>query len=557
MSVPRWLRVLTVLSVALVLGPLAASTQQKPACSPNTTVNAPAGSLCGLATGNNVTAYLGIPYAAPPTGNLRWQNPQPFPTPLSSFAATALAPACSQNAMPSACTPPVPAIPQSEDCLFLNVWVPPGAKSQKLPVMVFIHGGSFLTGSGSSPAYQGDILAATGNVIVVTLNYRLGVLGFLSQPTILGSGNNNFGLRDQIAALQWVNRNISSFGGDPDNVTLFGESAGAMSVGLHALFTLRQNPGLFQKALMESNPFGVPYKTSAEASFVGGLFRESLGCSDLACLQSKSVEEILAAESTTLLTLAIPSVWNGLRSTLVWAPWIDGSLITSSVLSAADSGALTVPTLLGTNQNEGTIFASLISLKTKKPLSSLEYEALVLDLFSGSVLEAYPAKRCTTDCTPLLAQLITDGIFTCANRHLATASKSASTYAYQFTQVSNFNIWPQVDLCKDEVCHGAEVPYVFDQPQGFCPRDSFKGNEQALSTAVMGYWSSFASNNNPNGAGRFTWPAFGTSKSYLLLDESPSSGNDPFGTAANCSTVWESFYKSNPTWSSVVLRKRP
>ena len=556
MSVPRWLRALAVLFFVLVLGPLAARSQQKPACSPNTTVNSPAGSLCGI-TGTNATAYLCIPYAAAPVEGLRWQNPQPFPTPLSNFAATALSPACSQNAMPSSCTPPVPAMPQSEDCLYLNVWVPPGAKSQKLPVMVFIHGGSFLTGSGSSPSYNGDILAATGNVIVVTLNYRLGVLGFLSQPTLLGSGNNNFGLRDQIAALQWVNRNISSFGGDPDNVTLFGESAGAMSVGLHALFTMPQYPGLFQKALMESNPFGVPYKTSAEANFVGGRFLKSLGCSDVTCMQGKSVEEILKIESATLTTLALPSVWNGLGSTLVWAPWIDGSLITGSVLSAANSGALTVPTLLGTNLNEGTIFASIPSLKTKKPLLPLEYETLVLDLFSASVLSAYPAKGCGTDCTAQLAQLITDGIFTCANRHLATDSKSASTYAYQFTHVSSFNVWPQVTACADEVCHGAEVPYVFGHPEGFCPNDSFKDGEPALATSVMGYWASFAGSNNPNGGGRFSWPVFGAGKSYLLLDESPSSANDPFGTAANCSTVWESFYNSNPTWTSLVLGKKP
>lgn len=548
MSVPRWFRVLTVLLFVLFRSPLAAWTLVQPACSPNTTVNAPDGSLCGI-TANNVTAYLGIPYAAPPTGDRRWQNPQPVATRLSNFPATSLSPACSQNALQSSCKPSPPEIPQSEDCLYLNVWVPPGAKSTKLPVMVFIHGGAFVTGSGSSPSYNGANLSASGNVIVVTLNYRLGALGFLALPTFVGTENTNFGFRDQIAALQWVNRNIAAFGGDQHNVTVFGESAGAMSVGLHAMFTLQKFPGLFQKALMESNPFGIPYKTEGEAVSLGNDFRNFLKCSNVECLRKLPVEQILKAENSTLIKLSLPAIWNGLKSTLAWAPWIDNSLIDKSVLSAAGSGALTVPTLLGSNLNEGTLFVSLFTQGT--PLCPLAYEVLVPDLFSKDVLSAYP---CTgTDCSSQMAQLITDGVFTCPNRHLANSSKSASTYAYQFTQASNFNGWPGVPACQGEVCHGDEVPYVFNTPQGTCPTYSFQPAEQALANKVMGYWTSFASNGNPNGGGRFNWPLFASGKSYLLINESLKSASDPFGTAAKCSTVWENFYKSNPTWTSLVL----
>ena len=203
----------------------------------------------GRTTERPLYAYRGIPYAQPPVGALRWAAPQPLPAWTSPRSATAFGAICPQDGT---------ATGDSEDCLFLNVWTPQAAvqRGKRLPVMVFFHGGAFVYGAGSLPAYDGSYLAASGNVVVVTLNYRLGALGFLSVPELGLTGN--YGILDQRLALRWVARNIRAFGGDPDKVTLFGQSAGAMSVGLH-LFSIPDGRKLFRAAIMESNPLALPY----------------------------------------------------------------------------------------------------------------------------------------------------------------------------------------------------------------------------------------------------------------------------------------------------------
>src|SRR5262245_10120306 len=218
------------------------------------TVDAPTGQVCGLAietpanTGRALYSYRGIPYALPPVADLRWASPQPYPRWSDLRPATSFGAICPQDG----------ATDDSEDCLFLNIWTPRAAveRHQRLPVMVFIHGGYFVFGAGSDPLYDGSYLAASGNVVVVTLNYRLGALGFLAVPELGLTGN--YGIMDQGMALQWVGENIAAFGGDPFKVTIFGESAGAMSVGLH-LFSIPANRDRFRAAIMESNPLAIPY----------------------------------------------------------------------------------------------------------------------------------------------------------------------------------------------------------------------------------------------------------------------------------------------------------
>src|SRR5262245_3593825 len=220
------------------------------------TVDPPAGAVCGLAieapptTNRDLYSYRGIPYALPPVGDLRWAPPEAHPRWNDLRPATAFGAICPQDNVAG----------DSEDCLFLNIWTPRAVvdrqKPKQLPVMVFIHGGYFVFGAGSLPLYDGAYLAASGNVVVVTLNYRLGALGFLAVPELGLTGN--FGILDQRQALRWVAENIAAFGGDPSKVTIFGESAGAMSVGLH-LFSIPANRGLFRAAIMESNPLALPY----------------------------------------------------------------------------------------------------------------------------------------------------------------------------------------------------------------------------------------------------------------------------------------------------------
>lgn len=535
MSVPRWLHVLTGLSAALVLGPLAAWTQQKPACTPGTAINAPAGSLCGI-TADDVTAYLGIPFAQPPTGERRWKNPQP-PSPWSgTFQATQMANGCPQPNSMGSCSPG-----QTEDCLYLNIWVPEGTKpSSKLPVMVYIYGGAFITGSDALPVYNGTSLAVSGNAIIVNLNYRLGALGFLVLDGITDATNNNFGFRDQIMALQWVQTNIASFGGNPANVTIFGESAGAMSVGLHALSS-SQSSGLFNAAIMESNPLGIGYKNLQQADAVGTSFATGLTC--MTDPESCEVCDIVTKE----LQVAMKLFSQGLGS-LPWAPVVDGTLITQQPMAAAEAGALKVPMLLGTNLNEGNVFAALISSARTiegiypviRPADYSQILQNVFGLTNAGKIQSQGGYACTQGlCGPTLARAINDYAFACANRHLAAQARSGM-YTYQFTQPSGnlCNPWPGLFAgCAYLSCHGAEVPYVFDNPSGVGGGQCvFSPEEQALSSLMGSYWTSFARQQAPGGTP--DWPSFKPSTTYMVLDTSPATAVDPWNGSASCS-FWD------------------
>jgi len=259
-----------VLATWLIAGGLSVTPVLAQACVG--TVDAPAGAICGLAiaapptTKRDLYNYRGIPYALPPVGDLRWAAPEPYPRWSDLRAATSFGAVCPQDGVAS----------DSEDCLFLNIWTPRAAvdRGKHRPVLVFIHGGYFVFGAGSLPSYDGGYLAASGNVVVVTLNYRLGALGFLAVPELGLTGN--YGILDQRQALGWVAENIAAFGGDPSKVTIFGESAGAMSVGLH-LFSIPADRGLFRAAIMESNPLALPYPSLlAQVEAKWQAFRDAL-----------------------------------------------------------------------------------------------------------------------------------------------------------------------------------------------------------------------------------------------------------------------------------------
>src|SRR5215471_12280387 len=342
------------------------------------TVDAPTGTTCGLlieappTTNRDLYNYRGIPYALPPIGDLRWAPPQPYPRWSDLRVATSFGAVCPQDGITN----------DSEDCLFLNIWTPRAAvdRGKRLPVMVFIHGGYFVFGAGSLPIYDGAYLAASGNAVVVTLNYRLGALGFLVVPELGLTGN--YGILDQRQALRWVAENIAAFGGDPSKVTIFGESAGAMSVGLH-LFSIPADRGLFRAAIIESNPLALPYPSllaQVEAkwqAFRGALCFETnapLDCTfTVAQLRAVPLSIVETADgdytSPTDVLARVLQVPTAIANLLPWAPIVDGQIFSGETLiqnqpyqgfyNGPNGTAEPKPYMIGVNRDEGALFVDL------------------------------------------------------------------------------------------------------------------------------------------------------------------------------------------------------
>ena len=564
----RRLTLLFALALA-ACAPLAARAG-KPACS-TATIQTSSGPVCGMTSTAPIlgskpvtaSAYLGIPYAEPPVDSLRWQYSRPFKG-SAPLQATAYGNSCPQTVAPKAATAPVARCTEgqtlgpgeSEDCLYLNVWVPGGAtESSRLPVMVFIHGGNFDQGSStggtsasSSPPsgnlYDGTYLAAAGQVVVVTLNYRLGALGFLGHD-----GKYNFGFADQILALQWVQTNIAKFGGNPDNVTLFGESAGAKSVGLHVLSSPK-SAGLFQAAIMESNALALPYKNTSQTQALSSAF---CGSAPTLCTTATSACDLVKAQENFLgaQPLSFASISN-----FLWTPTVDHVYITGQPMASAAS--LSVPLVLGTNHDEGVIFvyqAEGRAPKSDNPPNPAVYARLLRQQFGAAnakriqSLERYDCGT-SADCSSQLVNVVTDFSFACANRHLAIqatqGANAHSLYVYQFDQVSSFNLWrfakPHVPQCKGLVCHTDELPYVFNSAWQFGDKIPFNPQEESLARTIGGYWTSFAHSRNPGS----TWPLFEPHHTDLLLKERSAAADDPLNATANCSILWDDIGYETP-----------
>ena len=517
----------------------------RPACTAPE-IDTGAGSVCGLAleadaadgSGHRVVdAYLGIPYAEPPTGDNRWQPPVPAKPHDDVLKATDFGPVCPQV------EPSPKKVAESEDCLSLNVWTPRAGASggaPSLPVMVYIHGGSFVDSASSLPIFDGRFLAASGRVVVVTINYRLGALGFLAGIDGL---TGNYGFLDQELALRWVQDNIARFGGDPEKVTLFGQSAGAMSVGLH--LEAPASHDLFRAAIMESNPYGIPFKKPDVAGRFAESFRLHLGCvfDSLACMRRQSAETIVKEQ--TSLMLALDTAVSGFAGDLVWGPVIDGKVIPTEPMATP----IDKPVLLGTNLNDGLFFVSGERFKWfgKTEVPEIEYTALTDLYFPPKGREAihdiprYQPR--SGDDTDAMAHLLTDYLFTCPNK-LALANASAPAWGYQFTHVPSFDVWPGITICapdQKKVCHTFELPFVFGDAtpvtrQLTPPGDRFTPAEQTLSEEMAGYWIRFAETLDPNHDGAPDWPRFTKEKPVRhILDETTGQKTD---LGANC-TMWD------------------
>lgn len=541
---------------AALLVPLGANAEVLKCPKGGLLVDAPVGPICGFTSEVliqglepvSASAFLGIPYAQPPVGELRWHSPQPL-TSLAQkpFPATQFGSECVQ--IPLGVKEPI----GDEDCLFLNVWAPSDASpDSKYPVMVFIHGGAFVFGTGGagtapgtpdfgSPGsvdlYDGTYLAESGKVIVVTLNYRLGVLGFFSLEK--GIAGNNLGLQDQVLALKWVQQNVASFGGDSSKVTIFGQSAGAMSVGLLTLSS--QASGLFHAGIMESNPLGIPYKTTAQANAIGKLLSKEMGCEgwieDRAkCMAKKSANELVQkAHSAEFAIPALGLPFNIRIANLVtWAPAIDGTLLDNQQ-PVTQGASLPMPMLLGSNLAEGIMFESM-----EKVLPyNVQIAALVGKENVEKVKQFYPCKE--PYCSKVAAQVFTDYVFSCANRHFAIQAASAPNpkpvYAYEFTQALSYNSLPWLAACNGTDCHGAELPFVFNtfELNGL----GVRADEERLSRTMGGYWTAFGTRQDPNGGDRPMWPLVSSARNYMNLGKPLGAVADPFGSKANCD-FWDS-----------------
>ncbi|ETN37471.1 uncharacterized protein HMPREF1541_07093 [Cyphellophora europaea CBS 101466] len=451
---------------------------------------------------DGILNYKGIRFAQPPVGNLRWRSPE---SPINfdgTFNATAYGPSCYASTIPA-----IPhATPPSEDCLNLNIWTGAQRNNEKRPVMFWIHGGGFEFGSGSLPTYEGTRLAQEG-VVVVTFNYRLGVFGFLALDELdkEGSNSGNFGLQDSLAALKWVKKNIAAFGGDPNNITIFGESAGAHAVGL--LMASPLSKGLFQKAIMESGALwdsgAGPLETFTQARARGAAFEAELTAPNVAALRVLPADTIIAA--APWLVTKDPKL-------AAFAPNLDNYVLKANAGTVFSTGKQAkVPLLAGWNANEGQTFASY----GIPALTQQQFETGAKMYFGPTV--PIPFRRLYPDTTAAernqsaidLAgdMVIREQIYTVLELQRRTASLPPnSLWAYQFNFTSPFTPNP---------VHTTELPYIFGN---FVPNPAVapvqgppSAADEAFSATLRKYWSNFAKTGNPNGNGVPTWPAYGGS----------------------------------------------
>jgi para-nitrobenzyl esterase len=458
----------------------------------------------GLLT-HETRAFHKIPYAAPPLGELRWKPPAPHAPWTTTLDATKKGPGCVQRSLISGELDSH----TDEDCLTVNVWTPAVAPPKPAAVLVWIHGGTFMTGSGGDIDYDGRKLSEATGSVVVTLNYRLGPFGYLAYTPLASEDAGHattgmYGFEDQRAALAWVKANIGAFGGDPGSVTLFGESAGGISACLHLVSP--KSLGLFQKIILESGPCTVSLgPTAAAAKAQGDAFAAALGCNDAACLRGKTAEEVLFALPPRVDFVGTKGAG--------WFPTVDGWNVPVDPGEAFATGKfLQVPTLLGTNADEGSLFF----LGNTSVATDADFVALMDRFFPGhgaEILAHYPS---ATFGSAVAAASVAfgDGALVCPTRRLTRtlAGAGVPTYLYDFERAP--------DAAKAlglGAFHSAEVQFVFGNPTTLS--DSLTDAEQKLSAQMMGYWGRMALSGDPNGSGALAWPKYDVAKdASLALD---------------------------------------
>jgi para-nitrobenzyl esterase len=469
-------------------------------------------------TVSGISEFLGIPYAAPPTGKLRWHAPEPPAHWRGVRAATAFGAHCPQ---------PGSAAGTSEDCLFLNVFTKPGARLAGRPVMVWVHGGALVT--GESDSYNPASLVKDG-VTVVTINYRLGALGFLADSALANRAGHagNYGLMDQQAALRWVKANISRFGGNPRNVTLFGESAGGLS-------TLSQlvspgSAGLFQRAIVESGSYNQTQASLASAEASGATFAARVGCGS----QPGSAATAACLRAVPVATLVADGNAGG------YTPDLDGLVLRQSIVTALRKGQFhRVPVVMGTNHDEWRLFVALAQLEGAPAVTAANYQAQIQATLGVSaavaaeIVAQYPVASFSSPPVAIGA-VGTDAIFACNSLNdVSLMSRFTPTFSYEFNDENAPQVgFPDVGfpLGAD---HASELQYVFDP---FPPAMSaLSPAQRVLSAQMKAYWTSQAKHGNPETAGQPFWPLFNASGQRMLnLDEPRPAVETDFSAEHHC-----------------------
>lgn len=475
----------------------------------STIVSTTSGTFQGaLPDGNGITSFKGIPYAAPPTGQLRWRPPQPAKLASGVRQALQFGNDCISSPGPLQNSPN-----QSEDCLTLNVWTPRLSGSAPKPVMVWLHGGGFQFGTSATPTYDGSLLAAQ-DVVVVSLNYRLGVFGFLAtQQFDDESGSSGaWGLLDQVAALQWVQQNIKQFGGDPRKVTLFGESAGAHSVGM--LMASSRSRGIFSKAIIQS---GATWDTEH-----GSIATHQEAIARGKEFSSKFLNQDLRQVPADLIRAAAP--WDQLTDPTITAfgPSIDGDLLTDSPINIfLKKKQLDIPVMGGWNGAEWFPFVA-----RALPAAPAEvFYTAAAKLFGQNCVQRFKSLYPPTDDTNAQQssfQLDGDlGIAEQTWEALTLQAQINNAYAYRFIYTSPY---------APVAIHTSEVPFVFGTltRQVLAPAATPSTEDRRISKTMMSYWTNFARSGNPNGAGLPYWPELGTNgMNVLRLDSAPAAESNP------------------------------
>ncbi|HWD61836.1 MAG TPA: carboxylesterase family protein [Humibacter sp.] len=523
----RLIAAFTVLSALVIAwaiaGPTTANAAQRSAAP--LVVGTNAGQLKGIGN-DGAREFRGVPYAAPPTGDLRWRAPQDVAHWSGVRDASTYSPVCPQD--------PISPNGSSEDCLYLNVTTPTATSAKSLPVIVFLHGGGFEFGEGAD--YDADKLAnSNSGAVVVTINYRLGLLGFLAHPALAdhaGGPTGNYGLMDQQAALRWVKTNIASFGGDAHNVTLAGQSAGGLSV-LQQLVSPGAK-GLFQRAVIESGAFAPKQKSLAQAEAEGKATATALGCADQSaeCLRSVPVDTLVANQPLSIT----PGV-------------VDGAVVKQSVGAAIATGNFArVPIINGSNTSEERIFTELGLTVSKgatkvlsgpNPVTTENYQSTLATVFGVSqsaaarIAAQYPLSKYATP-NHAFSTAASDANFSCPAIALdAAASLWTPTYGYEF----NDGNAPWRDAADTlgaplEATHASELQYLFDLPNAL--PGTLSADQQKLAATMRGSWTQFAATGAPATAGQ-QWPKFDIlhHKTLSLVAPTPQAKTD-FASAHHC-----------------------
>jgi para-nitrobenzyl esterase len=458
-----------------------------------------------------VVSFKGIPFAAPPMGELRWKAPEPVKPWSGVKKADSFGAKCMQNVDRIFGGPPE----MSEDCLYLNVWTPAKSSGDKLPVMVWIYGGGFFGGLTGSPAYDGFNLAKKG-VVMVSIAYRVGVFGFLAHPELSresGKGSGNYGLEDQIAGLKWVKQNIAAFGGDPSRVTIFGESAGGISVSMLAASPAAK--GLFQRAISESGGSFAPPRYDDEggqtvfalkvAEVHGENFLNQLGVKDIEAARALPAEAVQKAMG--------PPIGQG-----YW-PVLDGNIIVGDQYELYQAGRFNdTSVLIGTNSDEGALFS-------RGTVTPEQFESRIRKGYGAradTILAAYPHAT-DAEATRSMKNIFRESTFawhTWAWARLQSQQGKGKVYLYYFD-------YHQPDE-PEGASHGTEMGYVFGHLDGTGAMLSHlkgpaKPEDIAVSELISSYWVNFAKTGDPNAPSMPTWPVFTTSAQQAMFLDSDSS----------------------------------